>query len=66
MAFMEIIRTDLPPPSTPRATGHNPADTTAADPLEEPPVILLGSYGFLVALQYPLIEHTTEIIIEKS
>lgn len=30
----------LPPPSTPRATGHNPAETTAADPLEEPPVTL--------------------------
>lgn len=33
----------LPPPSTPRATGHNPAETTAADPLEEPPVIRLVS-----------------------
>lgn len=41
----------LPPPSTPSATGHNPAATTAADPLEEPPEILLMSYGFLVALQ---------------
>lgn len=41
----------LPPPSTPRATGHNPEATTAADPLEEPPEILLRLYGFLVALQ---------------
>lgn len=41
---------ELPPPSTPRATGHSPAATTAADPLDEPPQILLGSYGFLVAL----------------
>lgn len=40
-----------PPPSTPRATGQSPADTTAADPLEEPPAILVGLYGFLVALQ---------------
>lgn len=41
----------IPPPSTPRAAGHNPEATTAADPLEEPPEILLISYGFLVALQ---------------
>lgn len=40
----------VPPPSTPRATGQSPAATTAADPPEEPPVILPGSYGFLVAL----------------
>lgn len=41
----------VPPPSTPRATGQSPEDTTAADPLEEPPAIFVGSYGFLVALQ---------------
>lgn len=46
-----INRNCLPPPSTPRAAGHNPADTTAAEPLEEPPVTLLVLYGFLVALQ---------------
>ena len=40
----------IPPPSTPRATGHSPADTREADPLEEPPAILLVSYGFLVGL----------------
>lgn len=44
----------LPPPSTPSAAGHNPEDTTAADPLEEPPATLERSYGFLVALQYPV------------
>lgn len=42
----------LPPPSTPRATGHSPAQTTAADPLDEPPEILFGSYGFRVVLHY--------------
>ncbi|KAL4561361.1 hypothetical protein LXL04_033526 [Taraxacum kok-saghyz] len=36
----------LPPPSTPRATGHSPAHTTAADPLDDPPDIRFGSYGF--------------------
>lgn len=41
----------IPPPSTPRATGHSPADTREADPLEEPPAILLVSYGFLAGLQ---------------
>ncbi|THU45757.1 hypothetical protein C4D60_Mb02t21350 [Musa balbisiana] len=33
----------LPPPSTPSATGHSPAHTAAADPLDEPPDILLMS-----------------------
>eukprot|EP01018_Ginkgo_biloba_P013466 Gb_08293 [translate_table: standard] len=33
------MRTD-PPPSTPRVAGHNPADTAAADPLDEPPEII--------------------------
>uniref|UniRef100_A0A0A9CE47 Uncharacterized protein n=1 Tax=Arundo donax TaxID=35708 RepID=A0A0A9CE47_ARUDO len=41
------IRTE-PPPSTPRATGQRPAQTTAAEPLEEPPETLLTLYGFLV------------------
>lgn len=36
---------------TPRATGHNPAAKATADPLEEPPEILEGSYGFLAALK---------------
>lgn len=40
----------LPPPSTPSATGHSPAATTAADPLEDPPAILVVSYGFLTVL----------------
>lgn len=42
----------LPPPSTPRATGHSPAHTKAADPLDEPPEIRLGSYGFRDDLHY--------------
>lgn len=46
------MKVRLPPPSTPRAMGHNPAATTAADPLEDPPEILLVLYGFLVGLQY--------------
>nr|ACR35514.1 unknown [Zea mays] len=41
------IRTE-PPPSTPSATGQRPAQTTAAEPLEEPPAIVLALYGFLV------------------
>ena len=53
---MLLFLNKLPPPSTPRATGHNPAATTAADPLEEPPAILLMSYGFLVALHKSLID----------
>ena len=40
----------IPPQSTPRAIGHSPTDTREADPLEEPPAILLVSYGFLVGL----------------
>jgi hypothetical protein len=43
------IRTD-PPPSTPSATGQSPAQTTAADPLDEPPATLPTLYGFLVDL----------------
>lgn len=43
------MRTE-PPPSTPRATGHSPAQTAAADPLEEPPATLPALYGFLVDL----------------
>lgn len=39
-----------PPPSTPSATGQRPAQTTAAEPLEEPPAIVLALYGFLVDL----------------
>ncbi|URD89895.1 hypothetical protein MUK42_36009 [Musa troglodytarum] len=34
----------IPPPSTPSATGHSPAHTAAADPLDEPPDILLMSH----------------------
>jgi len=41
----------VPPPSTPRATGQRPAQTTAAEPLEEPPAILPALYGFLADLQ---------------
>jgi len=41
----------VPPPSTPRATGQRPAQTTAAEPLEDPPAILPALYGFLVDLQ---------------
>jgi len=50
LSFSSININEVPPPSTPSATGHNPADTTAADPLEEPPAILLALCGFLVAL----------------
>ena len=50
-------RDNIPPPSTPRATGHSPADTTAADPLEEPPAILSVSYGFLVGLRKKINRH---------
>lgn len=58
---------NIPPPSTPRATGHNPEATTAADPLEEPPEILLGSCGFLVALEYDSynVSMLAIIVIEK-
>ena len=45
------MTTHLPPPSTPSATGQRPAQTTAAEPLEEPPATLLALYGFLVDLQ---------------
>lgn len=44
-------KNQIPPPSTPRAIGHSPADTSDADPLEEPPAILLVLYGFLAGLQ---------------
>lgn len=59
-------RNKLPPPSTPRATGHNPEATTAADPLEEPPAILLRSYGFLVALQYSRLQINMLTTVERS
>jgi len=38
-----------PPPSLPWATGTMPAATAAADPPEEPPVVLVGSQGFFEA-----------------
>lgn len=56
----------LPPPSTPRATGHSPAHTTAADPLEEPPVILLVSCGFRVVLKMEIQIHIQNLAFLKS
>lgn len=58
----------LPPPSTPRATGHSPAHTTAADPLEEPPVILLVSCGFRVGLKIQIctVSHIHNPIIRDT
>lgn len=41
LLWVNLSTANLPPPSTPSATGHNPAHTTAADPLEEPPETLL-------------------------
>lgn len=32
-----LERAHAPPPSAPRATGQRPAQTAAADPLDEPP-----------------------------
>lgn len=42
----------IPPPSVPRAAGHSPEATIAAEPEEDPPVYLSGACGFLVVLQY--------------
>ncbi len=41
---------DKPPTSVPRATGHNPDETSAVDPEDEPPVYLVTSCGFLAVL----------------
>lgn len=41
----------IPPPSVPRAAGHSPEATIAAEPEEDPPVYLSGECGFLVVLQ---------------
>lgn len=43
-----------PPPSVPIATEHNPDDTNAAGPDEEPPVYLSIECGFLAVLQEKL------------
>ena len=37
----------LPPPSTPSATGQRPAQTAAAEPLDEPPETRPGVWGVL-------------------
>src|SRR5256885_16731543 len=39
-----------PPVWLPRASGTMPAATAAAEPLEEPPGVCAGSYGFRVLL----------------
>jgi tRNA G46 methylase TrmB len=39
------------PPSVPIATEHNPDETNAAGPDEEPPVYLSIGCGFLAVLQ---------------
>jgi hypothetical protein len=43
-----------PPPSVPIAAEHNPDDTNAAGPDEEPPVYLSTECGFLAVLQEKL------------
>lgn len=40
-----------PPPSVPIAAEHNPDETSAAGPDEEPPVYLSIECGFLAVLQ---------------
>jgi hypothetical protein len=45
-----------PPPSVPIATEHNPDETNAAGPDEEPPVYLSTECGFLAVLQDKLTE----------
>ncbi|KAK3038566.1 hypothetical protein RJ639_028017 [Escallonia herrerae] len=53
VCYESMIKNILPPPSTPRATGHNPAETTEAEPLDEPPEILLNITVSHVELRYP-------------
>jgi hypothetical protein len=47
-----VFSLKIPPPSVPRAAGHSPHATKAADPAEEPPVYLFASWGFLAVLVY--------------
>ena len=46
----------VPPPSVPIATEHNPDETNAAGPDEEPPVYLSIECGFLAVLQKEMLK----------
>ena len=51
----------IPPPSVPIATEHNPDETNAAGPDEEPPVYLSMECGFLAVLQEKLTESEDKV-----
>ena len=51
----------VPPPSVPIATEHNPDETNAAGPDEEPPVYLSTECGFLAVLQEKLTESEDKV-----
>ena len=49
-----ILYACSPPTSVPKATGHNPDETIAPGPADEPPAYRCRSWGFLAVLFHPI------------